>query len=111
MRRLAPLLLSCLAASALASRSLPDIRGDHDLPGWGGERKVPRRVAKVDEDKVGTGSDEDMPAVPVFLSWSPRIILVERFLSKDEAAHVIDLARCVPRWSSAKTRQRQCGPL
>ena len=100
-RRLAPLLLSCLAASALASRSLPDIRGDHDLPGWGGERKVPRRVAA---DDVGTGDGDDMPAVPVFLSWSPRIILVERFLSKAEAAHVIDLARCVSPRSCAPAR-------
>jgi prolyl 4-hydroxylase len=33
------------------------------------------------------------PAEPVFLSWDPRIILVKRFLSLNESAHIIGLAK------------------
>ena len=104
--RATPLLPSLLTALLLlqlcafaGSRSLPDIRG-HDLPGWQGERSVERRRAA----DVGT---EEGAALPVFLSWSPRIILVERFLSKDEAAHIIDLARC----AAALSTRLHAGPI
>jgi hypothetical protein len=84
---LLPALLLLQLCAFAGGRSLPDIRS-HDLVGWQGERSVERRRAA----DVGT---DDGAASPVFLSWSPRIILVERFLSEDEAAHIIDLARCV----------------
>jgi hypothetical protein len=106
MTRAAPPLPALLPALFLlqlcafaGGRSLPDIRG-HDLPGWQGERSVERRRAA----DVGT---EEGAASPVFLSWSPRIILVERFLSKDEAAHIIDLARCV----AALSTRLHAGPI
>lgn len=96
---LLPALFLLQLCAFAGSRSLPDIRG-HDLPGWQGERSVERRRA------AGVGTDEGA-ASPVFLSWSPRIILVERFLSKDEAAHIIDLARCV----AALSTRLHAGPI
>ena len=92
MARATPLVLPALLLLQLCAcaggRSLPDMRG-RDLPGWEGERTVERRRT------ADVGTNDGRAAAPVFLSWSPRIILVERFLSKDEAAHIIDLARCV----------------
>jgi hypothetical protein len=92
-RALALLLLAC---AATARRDpLPDMRGSRtetrELPGWEGEQQ---------RSTDGVGTDDTAPRT-TFLSWSPRIILVERFLSVAEANHIIELARCVPRQRAA----------
>jgi hypothetical protein len=93
----AALLLHALTAHA-RRLPLPDTRSnaqhEDDFPGWGGERHATSR-------DVGTASDaaySDVPAARLpprvkFLSWDPRIILVENFLSPAETAHIIKLAR------------------
>jgi hypothetical protein len=129
------LLLAALPRAAHAARGLnlgglPDQRV-HELPGWRGEQARRRATAAAPTAAQGGGTSEHEQllaaqaalaadaAAPVvtYLSWAPRIILVQRFLTPSEAAHVIELARCVrgahfprrlrePRCSAARARGR-----
>jgi hypothetical protein len=102
-RLLAALALLALPhAHAFRRLGLPDQRV-HELPGWRGEQKRRRTAADAPSAAEEAQAPTPQPAAPkvTFLSWAPRIVLVERFLSTDEAAHVIDLARCVLRGAAA----------
>jgi hypothetical protein len=90
----AAILLSLAAAARRHGRHdpLPDMRSKEDLMGWSQERPR-RRAGEVGTE--GLATDGAPPPRLRFLSWSPRIILVEDFLSPSETAHIIQLATCV----------------
>ena len=76
MRRRLLFILLFVCRNVVGGRyALPSSRGKGDLPaGWGGEKALARREAVAALNK---------PA-PVFLSWSPRIVLVREFLTEEE---------------------------
>jgi hypothetical protein len=92
----AVLFLHVLAAHA-RRLPLPDTRSsaqhEDDLPGWGGEQQHATSRTVGTDDAYSDLPAARLPPRVKFLSWDPRIILVENFLSPAETAHIIKLAR------------------